>query len=114
MTEAERCARQLRGYTIDVTIGGELKMRLTTTVDGGRLSAIYIGGGRIGSTVHGLLHEIGERATAELRAGVPLATLIQAWRFVSFAPAGFSDDPEVGWVTSPLDYIAQRLALDYL
>lgn len=104
-----------RGYTIDVTIGGQLDMRLTTAVDGGgRLTGVHIGGGKIGSTVHGLLREIGERATAELRAGVPLPALVAAWRGVGFSPFGLTDDPEIPSVTSPMDYIARRLELDYL
>lgn len=48
-----------------------------------------------------------------LRRGVPLIELQPALG-LSFAPAGHTDDPEIPRVRSVVDYLARRLAVDWL
>jgi ribonucleoside-diphosphate reductase alpha chain len=49
-----------------------------------------------------------------LQHGVPLATFVRKYANMKFEPAGITDDPELRIATSLMDYIARRLALDYL
>jgi hypothetical protein len=49
-----------------------------------------------------------------LQRGVPLTELLQPALGLSFAPAGHTDDPEIPRVRSVVDYLARRLAVDWL
>jgi hypothetical protein len=49
-----------------------------------------------------------------LQRGVPLTELLQPALGLSFAPAGHTDDPEIPRVRSMVDYLARRLAVDWL
>jgi ribonucleoside-diphosphate reductase alpha chain len=45
---------------------------------------------------------------------VPLSTFVRKYANMKFEPAGITDDPDLRLVTSLVDYIFRRLALDYL
>ena len=45
---------------------------------------------------------------------MPLAELLRPALGVSFVPAGPTDDPEIPRARSAVDYIARRLAIDWL
>ncbi len=49
-----------------------------------------------------------------LQYGVPLRSFIEAFTNMRFEPAGMTDDPEIRFASSLLDYIFRRLAVDYL
>jgi ribonucleoside-diphosphate reductase alpha chain len=49
-----------------------------------------------------------------LQQQVPLADLIGPGLDQFFVPNGHTDDPEIPRVRSPVDYIARRLAIDWL
>jgi len=107
--------RKIDGYTVDVTIGGQLRMRVTTMITGNRVTGIDIRAEQIaGSIPDGLLHQLGEMATVLLRSGYPLEKLVESWRGVWFQPLGHTDDSDIREVASPLDYIARWLEATYL
>jgi hypothetical protein len=45
---------------------------------------------------------------------VPLAELLRPGLGLRFAPDGSTDDPEIPWTYSPVDYCCRRLAIDWL
>ena len=45
---------------------------------------------------------------------MPLSTFVRKYANMKFEPAGITDDPDLRLVTSLVDYIFRRLALDYL
>ena len=49
-----------------------------------------------------------------LQYGVPLKTYAKGLSYMSFAPSGITDDPEIRTASSLIDYIFRRLALSYL
>jgi ribonucleoside-diphosphate reductase alpha chain len=49
-----------------------------------------------------------------LQFGVPLRTFVEKFTNVRFEPAGMTDDREIRFATSLLDYIFRRLAVEYL
>jgi ribonucleoside-diphosphate reductase alpha chain len=49
-----------------------------------------------------------------LQHGVPLSTFVSKYANMKFEPAGITDDPDLRLVTSLVDYIFRRMALDYL
>jgi ribonucleoside-diphosphate reductase alpha chain len=49
-----------------------------------------------------------------LQHGVPLKTYVQKYTNMRFEPAGMTDDSDIRFASSLIDYIFRRLAVDYL
>jgi ribonucleoside-diphosphate reductase alpha chain len=49
-----------------------------------------------------------------LQYGVPLRTYVEAFTNMKFEPAGMTDDPDVRFAGSIVDYLMRRLALEYM
>jgi ribonucleoside-diphosphate reductase alpha chain len=49
-----------------------------------------------------------------LQFGVPLKSFVEAFTNMRFEPAGMTDDPDLRFASSLVDYIFRRLAMDYL
>jgi ribonucleoside-diphosphate reductase alpha chain len=45
---------------------------------------------------------------------VPLRAYVETFTNMRFEPAGMTDDPDIRFATSILDYVFRRLAVDYL
>jgi hypothetical protein len=73
----------------------------------GHTTAVTIGAERFYLTAN-------QRDDGSLARRVPLAELIRPGLDQYFMPNGRTDDPEIPRVWSAVDYIARRLALDWL
>ena len=49
-----------------------------------------------------------------LQYGVPLEAFVEMFTNMRFEPAGMTDDPDLRFATSLVDYIFRRLAVEYL
>jgi ribonucleoside-diphosphate reductase alpha chain len=49
-----------------------------------------------------------------LQYGVPLRAFVDMFTNMRFEPAGMTDDPDIRFATSLVDYIFRRLAVEYL
>src|SRR3954452_20284273 len=49
-----------------------------------------------------------------LQYGVPLRVYVETFTNMRFEPAGMTDDPDLRFASSLVDYIFRRLAVDYL
>ncbi len=49
-----------------------------------------------------------------LQYGVPLRAFVEAFVNMRFEPAGMTDDPDIRFASSIMDYLFRRLALEYL
>lgn len=67
-----------------------------------------------GSTLAGLLEGLSATLTRGLQMGVPLEVFLRDYIGTRFDPAGQTDDPDIPYATSVLDYLGRRLAMDYL
>lgn len=106
--------RRRGGHTTAVTIGGE---RLTLTANeraDGSLGEVFIRHGKQGSAGAGLMDTYATALSVGLRHGVPLTDLLRPGLGVSFLPSGHTDDPEIPRARSVVDYVARRLAVDWL
>ena len=106
--------RRPGGQTSAVTIGGE---RFSLTADSrgdGTLLHVSVRWGKPGSACAGLMEAYALGLSVGLRRNVPLVELLQPALGLSFAPAGHTDDPEFPRVRSVVDYVARRLAVDWL
>ncbi len=80
----------------------------------GRPGEVFIKVSKQGSTLAGIMDAFSISLSLGLQHGVPLATFVRKYANMKFEPAGITDDPELRIATSLMDYIARRLALDYL
>ena len=106
--------RRRDGHTTAVTIGGE---RFTLTANAGAdgaLGEVFIRHGKQGTAGAGLLDGYATALSVGLRHGVPLADLLRPGLGVYFVPNGHTDDPEIPRARSVIDYLARRLAIDWL
>lgn len=102
------------GHTTSVTIGGERFHLIASAGSDGGLGEVLIHCGRYGSADGGLMHTYSTALTVALQHGVPLADLVRTGLGLRFVPSGHTDDPDVPRVRSVSDYIARRLAIDWL
>ena len=49
-----------------------------------------------------------------LQYGVPMRAFVEAFVNMRFEPAGMTDDPDIRFAASIMDYLFRRLALEYL
>ena len=67
-----------------------------------------------GSTVSGLLDTIATLISMCLQSGMPLKTLVRKFKDTSFAPYGFTNNPEIPMAKSITDYIFRYLGKKFL
>jgi ribonucleoside-diphosphate reductase alpha chain len=80
----------------------------------GRPGEVFIKVSKQGSTLAGIMDAFSIAISLGLQHQVPLATFVRKYANMKFEPAGLTDDPDLRLVTSLLDYIFRRLALDFL
>jgi ribonucleoside-diphosphate reductase alpha chain len=109
-----RMPRRRHGYTTLVTIGDADFYLTANPNEDGSLGEIFIKFGKQGSTLGGLLDAVSISVSIGLQSGVPLQTFVSKYINMRFEPFGMTDDADLSTVTSVLDYIFRRLALDFL
>lgn len=62
-----------------------------------------------GTTLRGLLDALGIAVSIGLQHGVPLETFIDKFSHTRYAPQGWTDDKEMGYAKSILDYVFRWL-----
>jgi ribonucleoside-diphosphate reductase alpha chain len=100
--------------TISFTVG-EAKGYITAgEYPGDGLGEIFVKLGKQGSTLSGLLDAFAISVSIGLQYGVPLESYVAKFMNMRFEPAGMTDDPEIRFSTSILDYLARKIAIEYL
>src|SRR5499427_9222209 len=106
--------RRRSGQTTTVTIGAERFCLTANQRHDGSLGEVFIHWGKHGTSSAGLVSTYAIALSVGLAHRVPLAELIQPGLDQYFMPYGRTDDPEIPRVWSAVDYIARRLAMDWL
>ena len=75
---------------------------------------VFLAVAKEGSTVSGLLGTLGILISMALQSGIPLSILVRKFKDMSFAPAGFTNNPEVPMAKSITDYIFRYLGMKFL
>ncbi|WP_083441546.1 vitamin B12-dependent ribonucleotide reductase [Nitriliruptor alkaliphilus] len=100
--------------TISFTVG-EAKGYITAgEYPGDGLGEIFVKLGKQGSTLSGLLDAFAISVSIGLQYGVPLESYVSKFMNMRFEPAGMTDDPEIRFSTSIVDYLARKIAIEYL
>jgi ribonucleoside-diphosphate reductase alpha chain len=80
----------------------------------GRPGEIFIRISKQGSTLAGIMDAFAISVSYGLQYGVPLRAYVETLTNTRFEPAGMTDDPDIRFASSLVDYIFRRLAVQYL
>jgi ribonucleoside-diphosphate reductase alpha chain len=80
----------------------------------GRPGEVFLKVAKQGSTLAGIMDAFAIGLSMGLQYGVPLEAYIEKFTNVRFEPAGMTDDPDIRFATSLVDYIFRRLAVEYI
>ncbi len=80
----------------------------------GRPGEVFLRVAKQGSTLAGIMDAFAISVSHGLQYGVPLDAFVEMFTNMRFEPAGMTDDPDIRFSTSLVDYIFRRLAVEYL
>ncbi len=75
---------------------------------------IFVVMSKEGSTISGLMDAFATSVSIALQYGVPLKVLVNKFIHTRFEPAGMTNNPEIRFAKSAVDYIFRYLGLKYL
>jgi len=96
------------------SIGGQEGYIHVGLFDDGTPGEIFITMGKSGSTVNGLIGELSKSYSWNLQYGMPLEKIISKLKNTKFEPAGITDNPDIRFASSIVDYIAKWLELYFI
>lgn len=106
--------KQRPSQTISFSVGDAKGYVTAGEYPGDGLGELFVKLGKQGSTLSGLLDAFAISVSLGLQYGVPLDAYVSKFMNMRFEPAGMTDDPEIRFATSIVDYIARKLAIEYL
>ena len=80
----------------------------------GRPGEIFLTVSKQGSTLSGIMDAFAKSISYGLQYGVPMRAFVEAFVNSRFEPAGMTDDPDIRFASSIMDYLFRRLALEYM
>jgi len=80
----------------------------------GRPGELFLKVSKQGSTLAGIMDAFAISVSHGLQYGVPLKAFVEMYTNMRFEPAGMTDDPDIRFATSLVDYIFRRMAVEYL
>jgi ribonucleoside-diphosphate reductase alpha chain len=78
------------------------------------LGEIFLKTSKQGSTLAGVMDAFAIAVSLGLQYGVPLEAYVSKFINTKFEPSGMTNDSDIRFATSLVDYVFRRLALDYL
>ncbi len=82
--------------------------------ENGQPGEIFLTVSKQGSTMAGIMDAFAKSISYGLQYGVPIRAYVEAFVNMKFEPAGMTDDPDVRFAGSIMDYLFRRLALEYM
>jgi ribonucleoside-diphosphate reductase alpha chain len=95
-------------------IGGHEGYIIVGLYPNGEPGEIFIKMAKEGSTVSGLMDSFALAVSVSLQHGVPLKLFCEKFAHTRFEPAGWSNNPDIGFAKSIMDYIFRWLHLRFL
>jgi ribonucleoside-diphosphate reductase alpha chain len=81
---------------------------------GDGIGEIFLKVSKQGSTLSGVMDAFAIAVSIGLQYGVPLESFAQKFINMRFEPSGITNDPDIRFASSLVDYVFRRLALEYL
>jgi ribonucleoside-diphosphate reductase alpha chain len=110
----ERMPRKRNSNTFDFRVADCKGFVHVGEYEDGRPGELFIKVSKQGSTLAGIMDAFAISISHGLQYGVPLKAFVEAFTNMRFEPAGMTDDPDLRFASSLVDYIFRRLAMDYL
>lgn len=110
----ERLPRRRHGVTHAVTVNGAEVFMTTNQFPDGRPGEVFAKWGKDGSTAGGMMDAFSIMLSLALQYGAPAEVIVSKLKDLRFEPFGMTDDPEISDAASVMDWLARRLALDWL
>ncbi len=110
----QKLPRSRRGRTFEFRVADCKGFATIGEYDDGRPGEIFLTVSKQGSTLAGMMDAFAKSISYGLQYGVPLRAFVEAFVNMRFEPAGMTDDPDLRFATSMMDYLFRRLAVEYL
>ena len=95
-------------------IGGHEGYIIVGLYPDGEPGEIFIKMAKEGSTVSGLMDSFALAVSISLQHGVPLKLFCEKFAHTRFEPSGWSNNPDIGFAKSIMDYIFRWLQLRFM
>jgi len=109
-----RLQEERMSVTHKFNIGGHEGYITVGLYPNGEPGEIFIKMAKEGSTVSGLMDSFALAVSIALQHGVPLKLFCEKFAHTRFEPAGWSNNPDIGFAKSIMDYIFRWLQLRFL
>lgn len=109
-----RLPKKRPSQTVSFAVGDAEGYLTASSYPDDGLGEIFLKFGKQGSTLAGMMDAFSLAVSVALQYGVPLEKYVEKFMNMRFEPAGMTDDPDIRMATSVMDYVARRLALDFL
>ncbi|MBX6371010.1 MAG: vitamin B12-dependent ribonucleotide reductase [Acidothermus sp.] len=109
-----RLPKRRPSQTISFSVAGAEGYLTAGSYPDDGLGEVFLKLGKQGSTLAGVMDAFSIAISIALQYGVPLEAFVSKFVNMRFEPSGMTDDPDIRFAQSIMDYIFRRLALDYL
>jgi ribonucleoside-diphosphate reductase alpha chain len=106
--------RSRRGRTFEFRVADCKGFATIGEYENGQPGEIFLTVSKQGSTMAGIMDAFAKSISYGLQYGVPLRAYVEAFVNSKFEPAGMTDDPDLRFASSIMDYLFRRLAIDYM
>lgn len=110
----QKLPRTRRGRTFEFRVADCKGFATIGEYDNGQPGEIFLTVSKQGSTMAGVMDAFAKAISYGLQYGVPLRAFVEAFTNMRFEPAGMTDDPDLRFASSIMDYLFRRLALEYM
>ena len=110
----QKLPRSRRGRTFEFRVADCKGFATIGEYEDGRPGEVFLTVSKQGSTLSGIMDAFAKSISYGLQYGVPIRAFVEAFVNMRFEPAGMTDDPDIRFATSIMDYLFRRMALEYL
>ena len=110
----QRLERSRHARTTRFTVGTAEGYMTVGEYPNGQPGELFLKVSKQGSALSTMMDALAISVSVGLQYGVPLATFAAKYAHMKAEPDGVTDDPDLRFATSILDYVFRRLALDYM
>jgi ribonucleoside-diphosphate reductase alpha chain len=110
----QKLPRSRRSRTFEFRVADCKGFATIGEYEDGRPGEIFLTVSKQGSTLSGIMDAFAKSISYGLQYGVPLRAFVEAFVNSRFEPAGMTDDPDIRFASSIMDYLFRRLGLEYL
>jgi ribonucleoside-diphosphate reductase alpha chain len=112
--ERRKLARNRPSRTFEFRVADCKGFATIGEYDDGRPGEIFLTVSKQGSTMAGVMDAFAKSISYGLQYGVPIRAFVEAFTNMRFEPAGMTDDPDIRFASSIMDYLFRRLAIEYM